>query len=64
MTKVEIFSNQRCMVIDVLPEREHSANFYRAVSEMEQRTGNSVTFINEAIAIIPCQGDDRFVVTV
>jgi len=59
---VQIFSNEKCLPIEVVPESEHSSNFYRAVAEMEHKAGNSVSFMASHIAIIPLEGDRRLVI--
>ncbi|WGW00333.1 hypothetical protein QF117_09240 [Vibrio sp. YMD68] len=59
---VQIFSNSKCLPVENIPTSEHSSNFYRAVSEMEYKAGNPVSFIATKIAIIPLEGDLRIVV--
>jgi hypothetical protein len=62
MTIVQIFSNEKCMPLEEVPSTEHSANFYRAVSEMEAKAGRAVSFVSTKLAIIPLEGDLRYVV--
>ncbi|NUW69566.1 hypothetical protein [Vibrio coralliilyticus] len=62
MALVQIFSNKKCLPLEIIPTSEHSSNFYCAVAQMERRAGHPVSFIAEGIAIIPLKGDKRLVV--
>ncbi|CAK3038237.1 conserved hypothetical protein [Vibrio crassostreae] len=59
---IQIFSNQKCLPVEVVPANEHSSNFSHAVSEMEERAGHPASFIATNLAIIPLEGDLRIVV--
>ncbi|KPM01359.1 hypothetical protein [Vibrio splendidus] len=59
---IQIFSNQKCLPVEVVPANEHSSNFSHAVSEMEERAGHPALFMAPKLAIIPLEGDLRIVV--
>lgn len=59
---VQIFSNARCMPIENLPSESHSDDFQEAINQMMDKAGHTASFKSKNIAIIPMEGDLRYVV--
>lgn len=64
MSRAELYSNESCLPVGKeLPFKPFSRNFYALIAQCESYTGNSATFINPHVAIIPVDKDVRLVVT-